>query len=263
MNPTVRKSVIDEATERDPASAAAEYGAEFRSDIESFVSRDAIEACVAVGVRERAPVPEVYYTAFVDPSGGSADSFTLAIGHRQESVAVIDAVREVRPPFSPESVVAEFAELLKSYRVSDVTGDRYGGEWPREQFRKCGVQYELSQRPKSDLYRDFLPLINSRQVELLDLPRGIAQLCSLERRTARGGRDSIHHAPGAHDDIANAIAGLAVHLGGALDDYLDWIYGPHDKHVGDNCISEKAFWARKRLHDYVWSGGGTRPPWSY
>ena len=54
-----------------------------------------------------------------------------------------------------------------------------------------------------------------------------------------------------------------MHLGGALDDYLDWIYGPHDKHVGDNCISEKAFWARKRLHDYVWSGGGTRPPWSY
>ena len=84
MNPTVRQSVIDEAMERDPASAAAEYGAEFRSDIESFVSRDAIEACVAGGVRERAPVPEVYYTAFVDPSGGSADSFTLAIGHRQE-----------------------------------------------------------------------------------------------------------------------------------------------------------------------------------
>ena len=147
----------------------------------------------------------------------------------------------MRPPFSPESVVAEFADLLKSYRVSDVTGDRYGGEWPREQFRKCGVQYELSQRPKSDLYRDFLPLINSRQVELLDLPRCIAQLCSLERRTARGGRESIDHAPGAHDDIANAIAGLAVHLDGALDDYLDWIYGPHDKHVGRQLYQRKGF----------------------
>ena len=170
MNPTVPQRVIDEAMERDPATAAAEYGAEFRSDIESFVSREAVEACVAVGVRERAPMSEVHYTAFVDPSGGSADSFTLAIGHRQECVAVIDAVREVRPPFSPEGVVAEFVELLKRYRVRDVTGDRYAGEWPREQFRKCGVQYELSQRPKSDLYRDFLPLINSRQVELLDHP---------------------------------------------------------------------------------------------
>jgi hypothetical protein len=113
MNPTVRQSVIDEAAERDPASAAAESGAEFRSDIESFVSRDAIEACVAADVRERAPVPEAYYTAFVDPSGGSADSFTLAVGPRQESVAVIDAVREVRPPFSPESVVPT-SEVIRS-----------------------------------------------------------------------------------------------------------------------------------------------------
>jgi hypothetical protein len=32
-----------------------------------------------------------------------------------------------------------------------------------------------------------------------------AQLCALERRTSRGGRDSIDHAPGAHDDLANAV----------------------------------------------------------
>ena len=241
---------------------------EFRSDIESFVSRDAIEACVALGVRERAPVPDVRYAAFVDPSGGSADSFTLAIGHRQDATTIIDAVREIQPPFSPESVVVELADLLKRYGVSTVVGDRYGGEWPREAFRKCGVQYEPASRAKSDLYRDFLPLINSQQVDLLDIPRGIAQLCSLERRTARGGRDSIDHAPGAHDDIANAIAGLVVHLGGAFDynTNLDWICGPDDDVAvipRANTISEKAAWARKQLHDYCVSGDGTRPWWSY
>jgi hypothetical protein len=36
----------------------------------------------------------------------------------------------------------------------------------------------------------------------------------LERRTARGGRDSIDHAPGGHDDLANAVAGaVALALG--------------------------------------------------
>ena len=55
MNPSVPKRIIDEAFERDPASAAAEYNAEFRSDIDSFVSREAVEACVEVGLRERAP----------------------------------------------------------------------------------------------------------------------------------------------------------------------------------------------------------------
>ena len=121
MNPTVPQRVIDEATERDPASAAAEYGAKFRSDVESFVNREAVEACVSVGVRERPPISGVTYSAFVDPSGGSADSMTLAIGHQEDDVAVLDAIRERRPPFSPEDVVREFAALLKSYRITKCT----------------------------------------------------------------------------------------------------------------------------------------------
>jgi hypothetical protein len=40
--------------------------------------------------------------------------------------------------------------------------------------------------------------------------RLVTQLCGLERRTARGGRDSIDHAPGEHDDLANAVAGAAA-----------------------------------------------------
>jgi len=56
-------------------------------------------------------------------------------------------------------------------------------------------------------------LLNAGRVELLDHPRLISQLCSLERRTARGGRDSIDHAPHAHDDVANAVAGACVLAG--------------------------------------------------
>jgi len=85
MNPTVPQILIDEANARDPASAQAEYGAQFRSDIESFVSREAVEACITPAVRERPPLPNVRYFAFTDPSGGTSDSFTLAIGHRQET----------------------------------------------------------------------------------------------------------------------------------------------------------------------------------
>jgi hypothetical protein len=208
MNPTVPQRVIDEAMERDPASAAAEYGAQFRGDIESFITREAVEACVAVGVHERAPVFGVSYTAFVDPSGGSVDSMAMAIGHRQDGATIIDAMRERRPPFSPEDVVGEFAALLRHYRISKVTGDRYGGEWPRERFRAFGIAYEPAGKAKSDIYRELLPVINSRQVELLDDPRLVAQIVGLERRTGRGGRDSIDHAPGGHDDLCNAVAGV-------------------------------------------------------
>jgi len=40
MNPTVPQSVIDAAMEADPLSAAAEYMAQFRTDVENYCSRD-------------------------------------------------------------------------------------------------------------------------------------------------------------------------------------------------------------------------------
>ena len=48
------------------------------------------------GGAPRTPAPGAYYFAFVDPSGGSHDSFTLAIAHFAGAFAVLDAVREVR-----------------------------------------------------------------------------------------------------------------------------------------------------------------------
>ena len=49
------------------------------------------------------------YVAFVDPAGGSGgDAMTLAIAHKEGNTAVLDALREVKPPFSPDAVVADF-----------------------------------------------------------------------------------------------------------------------------------------------------------
>ncbi|GBR51207.1 hypothetical protein CSR02_02970 [Acetobacter pomorum] len=207
MNPEFDVQEGQEAYEEDPAAAAAEYGAEFRSDIASFVAPEVVEACTTVGRYELPRNSQHRYVAFVDPSGGSSDSMTLAIAHQEDECAVLDLVREKKAPFSPESTVVEFCNTLKSYGINSVTGDRYGGEWPREQFRKNGIEYKLSEKVRSDLYRDLLPVLNSGKVELLDIPVLSRQLSGLERRTSRGGKDSIDHAPGGHDDVANAVAG--------------------------------------------------------
>lgn len=155
------------------------------------------------------------HVGFVDPSGGCADSTTLAIAHRDRTskAAVLDCIRERRPPFSPDDVTHEFAEVPKSYQVTSVRGDRYGGEWPRERFRACGINYRPAGKAKSDLYREILPALSTGTVELLVHARLIAQLCALERRTARGGRDSIDHPPVAHDDLVNSAAGVLLLAG--------------------------------------------------
>src|SRR6185437_9123132 len=56
MNPSVPQSVIDEAYERDPAAAAAEHGAEFRTDVVSFVDAAKVAECV---VKDRTELPPI------------------------------------------------------------------------------------------------------------------------------------------------------------------------------------------------------------
>ena len=137
---------------------------------------------------------------------------TLAVAHLEagKETVVVDCLREIRAPFSPEAAVADFALVLKSYHLTRVVGDRYAAQWPVEQFSRFGVTYELSAEPKSTLYGTLLAAINSRRVDLLDGPRLVGQLVGLERRVARGGKDSIDHAPGGHDDVANACAGVVA-----------------------------------------------------
>jgi len=250
MNPSVPQSFIDAEIERDAASARAEYLAQFRTDVEAFLTREAVEACISKNVYERGRIEKVRYSAFCDPSGGSADSMTLAIASQQNGIATLDALRERKPPFSPEQVVGEFAKLLKSYGINRVLGDRYAGEWVKEPFRAHGITYESAAKPKSDLYRDFLPLVNSRKVDLLDHPKLLQQLVGLERRVARSGKDSIDHGPGAHDDIANAVAGALTSVGVrkyAYDSSMAWVGAGH--------LNESMDFRAGRISRYLFSGG--------
>lgn len=232
MNPSVPQSIIDEAMAKDSSAAAAEWLARFRDDIEGYISADAVYACVAVGIHERPPEARNRYVAFADPAGGSGkDSFTLAIAHKDKvtGLAVLDAVREIRPPFSPEAAVGEISALLKAYGIRTATGDKFAGAWPVESFKRHGIEYVQSAAPKSELYLNFLPLLNSKRTALLDCPRLASQLTALERRTSRSGKDSIDHPPGAHDDVANAVAGALSTLTAKLAGYdtsLRWVGSP-------------------------------------
>ncbi len=227
MNPTFPQEDIDAAIEEDPQAAAAEYGAEFRTDVKALFDPAVVQACVASHA-ERARVEGTSYRAFVDPAGGSGqDSMTLAIAHTETiedgattqtgatasgsvTVEVLDVVREIRPPFNPDEATKELCEVVKGYGINTVTGDRYAGEWPRERFRAHGISYDIAEQTKGEIYKSLLPLVNGRRAELLTNARLVAQLQALERRVGRGGKDSIDHPPNGHDDVANAAAGALV-----------------------------------------------------
>ncbi|KIN72788.1 hypothetical protein [Sulfitobacter guttiformis] len=212
MNPLLPQRVVDDAMKDDAARASAEYLAQFRSDIETFLS---LELVAMAQRQEPMEIPRqrgVKYWAFVDPSGGGADEFTIAIGHREKGEAIIlDAVRGRKG--NPAAITADYCALLKTYGITKVYGDRYGAEWVRTEFRRHTVAYLDSPGTRSELYLSMGQALNAARVELPPCPMIERQLCALERRTSRGGRDLIDHPPGGHDDRANAAAGLVALLG--------------------------------------------------
>ena len=139
------------------------------------------------------------------------DSYAIAIGHKLGDRVVIDSIREVRPPFSPAEVVNNvLLPLCRAYNIHSVSSDNYAAGFAQNLVRSAGLSFEPAKKHKSELYADpFLPLLNSRKIDLPRNERAIAQICSLERSMQRSGREQITHPTHGHDDIANAIAGVA------------------------------------------------------
>ncbi|MBN1362559.1 MAG: hypothetical protein JW993_18320 [Sedimentisphaerales bacterium] len=210
MNPTLSEEDIQAEIDEDPESARSEYLNVWRTDVAAWLPREAIEPCVVFGRTELIRKPNISYRAFVDVSGGRSDDAALAISHKADSKTVLDCVRRWKAPFSPQVVVADMVDVLKSYQLRHVTGDNYSAEWVAESFRKLGISYVKSDKNKSQIYLELLPRICSGEVELLDDDVLIKQLCGLERRCRSGGKDIVDHAPGAKDDVANAAAGAIV-----------------------------------------------------
>lgn len=206
FNPLIDPRIIADAEADDPAAAKAEWHGQFRDDVEAFLAREVVEQA-----RRSSPLELPYdrrhrYEFFADPAGGGADEFTIAGGHMEADRAIIDVLRARRG--TPADIVAEYAALLRSYRVSRITADRYAGSWPSDEFKRHGITCASAKKSKSDLYVDVLAAFNSGRVEIPPDDRLVAQFIGLERRTARSGRDSVDHAPNSHDDRSNAVAGL-------------------------------------------------------
>lgn len=71
INPTIPQSEIDVELEADPEKNKAEYLAQFRTDVSSFVLAEIVDAATMRGIAVIPPDPEKTYTAFVDVSGGA------------------------------------------------------------------------------------------------------------------------------------------------------------------------------------------------
>jgi hypothetical protein len=212
LNPTLDQAEIDEALADDPQAARAEWLSEWRDDLVSYISRDLLDAAVDRGVTVRPPLPGLFYRSFCDPSGGVSDSFTAAVAHAEGETAMLDWAIEVKAPFVPAEAVAQIAAVLRSYHQAETTADRDGAAWVVDAFARHGIMLKHSERDRSAIYVEALPLFSGGRVRLLDNDRIVAQFAALERRAMPGGRDRVDHPQrgGGADDLCNSVAGALV-----------------------------------------------------
>jgi hypothetical protein len=241
LNPSLSQELIDRELEKDPVRNRAEYLSEWRSDVEGFIGREIVEACVR-DYRELPPQAGISYRGWLDPASGvpEGDSLAFVVSHRIGDRVTIDAIREARPPFNFFEVIETvLVPLCQTYRITKIVGDNYGGELAKLPVRRAGISYELSEKHTSQLYLDpFLGMLNAGKIDLPNHDRAINQICSLERSVQRSGRDQISHPTHGHDDIANAIAGAVDIAHGqsnyTLDpfssDFIDRDLPPHHHH---------------------------------
>jgi hypothetical protein len=216
LNPTISKATIEAALADDPEAAKAEWLSLWRDDLASYLTRQEIEACVDRGITVRARQAGVQYQSWIDASSGAGkDSMCCACGHRvDDNNFVVDCVVEIVPPFSPPDACSLIANTLKSYGITRTMGDRWGLNFVAAEFQRHGITLEYSDKHRSDIYREALPLLTSKRARLIDNERMIGQFSNLERRAMSGGREVIDHPQrgGHHDDVSLVVAGCLVSL---------------------------------------------------
>lgn len=210
MNPTLPIDYLERMAQDDPEAYRSEVLGQFRQGVSTLFDPEALDACVQVGVRELAPDYKYNYLSGTDVASGSGkDAFAVAVAHADGERLVLDALRTWRPPFNPSGVIAEAATFLRSYRISETTGDRYAPGFVNEGFAAHHIHYQPSNYDRSATYLELLPLVNSQRAVLLDHPELLRELRGLERRRGTSGKDRVDHRPGQHEDTANAAA-LAI-----------------------------------------------------
>ena len=212
MNPQLPAHVIDQALAEDAAKARAEYLNIWREDLSDFIPFDVIEGCTDFGTHERAPEAGIDYVAYCDCSSGIGDSFAIAIASRGPP-HMLHVVRERKPRFVPAQVIAEYAELLKPYGITEVQGDKYAIGFHEQEWMRHGIRFVACERTTSENYLHCLPLLLAGNVRLVDSLTLRNQLCALERRVGANDKETVTHPAhaSAHDDVACAACGaLAV-----------------------------------------------------
>ena len=215
FRPDYSAKKLEAARRRDPVAFEQEWLARFRTDLSAMYDPAMIDRALNPDRPMELPfrATKGSRAAFVDVAGGGGrDSYAIAIGRIENDRVIVEVVRSRAPKFNPEEVTKEYCELLKTYKIDTVTGDKFSGDWASNAFEKFGIRYERAEKTKSEFYLEAESAFNTGRVEIPEREVLVSQLKSLVRKARSGGKDSVDTDGGIPEDEANVVCGLIDHL---------------------------------------------------
>jgi hypothetical protein len=207
LNPLLTEEYIASEERLDPEAARSELFGQFRSGSSKFLDPKVLEACTRSGPVELPPRPDVTYVAFADVATSKGDKFTIAVGHFEGDLFIVDYLYGWHADGRPGDIISEASKQLKQYRIQEVTGDRYAAGFVPEHFAKHHITYRHAELNASEIYLEALHLFNQGIARVPDHAECLRELRNLIRKPRAGGKDVVDHPSSGHDDFANAACG--------------------------------------------------------
>lgn len=210
MNNPKSKAKLDEIIKNAPPEVVAqEYWNKRIATLNRAFDPKAVKDCRKAGFTQLPRIPNTFYAAFVDASGGGQNSYSISVMHkelRDGQEIYIQDYKASKAFAHTKATTRDYAEVLKSYGVYMVTGDRYAGNWCAEEFLSNGIAYEVAELHKSDIYRDASIVVNQRRLEYLDFADTELQLIAIEYKVV-GDHYKYEKPRTINDDSANVTCG--------------------------------------------------------
>lgn len=228
--PDYPEKKLEAARRRDPVAFEQEWLARFRTDLSGMYDPVIIDQAINFDRPLELPFRQTKErAAFVDVAGGGGrDSYSICIGRIENEKIIVEVVRSRAPKFNPEEVTLQYCELLKSYGVFEVTGDKFSGDFASNLFAKFGIDYKRAEKSKSELYLEAEGAFNTGRVEIPAKEPLLTQLKSLVRKARSGGRSSVDTDSGQPEDEANVVCGLVDLLSNQDDAAVGFGVVDHD-----------------------------------
>lgn len=208
-NPKVKKDYLIQERLKDAGAFSREYLAEFAKSVTGFLSPLLLKQSVTDRVRQRAPEPGNYYVATMDPAF-RRDAFAFAIGHLKDGRFILDyldAPRGTREnPLSPEVRIAQIAVMCRKYKIATITTDQYHDVSLQELALAHDLTvepYYLNAKIKKQVWGEFVAMLNTGSVKLLDHAELLEEMMGMERELTPQGNTKIY---GKRDDSATVVA---------------------------------------------------------